>query len=563
MISAQIKKTMHFPYDAQQSLKLRLIIGLIQSLVLYALIQTTEPSQNQVVFLFPVAIVIPLVLIQGIDLVRHQAMQFWVAGLTMFLLGSCYYQQWKQGMFDPMLLLLFMIGLFIGQILVTSAVIEQRFQASYQRQYDLSWKLGIQIILTSLFVSLVWGTIGLGYQLFESVNIHIFSYLCRQSWFVIPVFVFSIVFGIHFTDVKPNIIAHVRSLVLKLFTSLLPLFALMALLFIIGVLMFGSSQLLTKKYLAIILIWLSLWLILLINAAYQDGKKYKSKAKFIQYAAKLAAILLPLLVGIASLSLYLRVSAYGLSNQRILGAAVLIILSQYALGYCIAVFRNGPWLKFIETCNFYTALSIILIVIGILTPIADPSRLMVQNQQHRLLSQQVSQDKMDSQYIYQYGGRYGQNMLNTLSIQLPTIGTKPKGQNFIVHPSNISLPSSFLETKWLNVPNQIPACLEFGFSCHAWRVQIKKIDTIIVTNADEFSKPTLRFWAFEQDQKNQWHPIGQWIMLNNCNQSIQTKLALPIQLVPPSTKMPDLQVAGFQLPFLPYACHSEGLDVRK
>jgi len=557
---------MHFPCCARQALKIRLILGLIQSLVLYALIQLSTQYQEQFVFLFPATIFIPLVIIQGIYQLHQPVMRIWIGCLTVFLLGSCYYQQWKQSQFDPILIVLFMIGLFIGQVLVTSAAIEQRFQASYQRQYDLSWKLAIQIILTALFVSLVWGTIGLGYQLFKLVDIHILSYLCRQSWFLIPVFVFSTVLGIHFTDVKPNIIGQVRSLILRLFTSLLPLFTLMVLLFIIGLLMFGASQIFTQKYLAGILMWLAFWLILLINAAYQDGKTYKSAVKFIQYSSQLGATLLPLLVGIAGLGLYLRVSAYGFSNQRIIGTFVLIILSQYAIGYCIAVFRAGPWLKFIETCNFYTALSIIFIVVALLSPIADPSRLMVQNQQHRFLTQKISPDKIDTRYIYQYGGSYGKAMLNRLSLKLPNHAdnSKSSGHNFLVHPRNDSLPSSFLETKWVNLHNQIPACLAYNFSCHAWRLEIKQTETIILLDADEFNQPSLRFWAFQATRDNQWRPIGQWIVLNNCKKSItQSKLDLPLELLPPSKKMPDLKVAGFQLQFLPFACHSEGLDIGK
>lgn len=548
---------MHFHYPPPQALKIRLILGLVQALILYALIQTTGQYRDQFIFLVPSTIFIPLVLVQGIHQLQHLAMRIWVGCLTLFLLGTCYYQQWKQSMFEPMLNLLFMLGLFIGQILITSAVIEHRFQATYQRQYEISWKLGIQIILTALFVCLVWGTIGLGYQLFKIVDIHILSYLCRQSWFVIPIFVFSTILGIHFTDVKPNIIAHVRSLILKLFTSLLPLFTLLVFLFIIGLLMFDYAQLLNQKYLTATLMWLAFWLILLINAAYQDGKKYKSEVKLIQYVSKFAAILLPFLVGIAGYGLYLRISEYGLSNQRIIGGVILIILSQYALGYCIAVFRPGPWLKFIETCNFYTALSIMLIVVLILTPIADPSRLMVQNQQHRFLSHKISQDKIDSKYIYDYGGRYGKDMLKHLSLKLPynAKNLKPKEPNFTLHPKNTSLPSSFLETKWLNFHNQIPACLEYNLSCHAWRFQIKQTETIILLDANEFSNSSLRFWAFQPNRQNQWHPIGEWIILNNCKKSITAdNLNLPIQFLTPSTKMPDVMIGGVKLHFVPFLC---------
>src|SRR6202012_4132788 len=86
----------------------------------------------------------------------------------------------------------------------------------------------------------------------------------------------------------------------------------------------------------------------------------------------------------------------------------------YAVGYLWAALRKGPWLSAIASVNVATALVVLLVLLALFTPIADPARLSVNDQMARLNAGKVGAAKFDFNYLRFEGARYGKAALEQL-----------------------------------------------------------------------------------------------------------------------------------------------------
>ncbi|WP_262423631.1 DUF4153 domain-containing protein [Brevundimonas denitrificans] len=66
-------------------------------------------------------------------------------------------------------------------------------------------------------------------------------------------------------------------------------------------------------------------LIILINAAYQDGEPDGAPPVVLQWAARIAGVLLVPLIGLALWGLALRIGQHGLTPERIIAAACVLV----------------------------------------------------------------------------------------------------------------------------------------------------------------------------------------------------------------------------------------------
>ncbi|MEZ6023864.1 MAG: DUF4153 domain-containing protein [Hyphomonadaceae bacterium] len=163
----------------------------------------------------------------------------------------------------------------------------------------------------------------------------------------------------------------------------------------------------------------------------------------LRWSTRLAAVLIAPLLALATQALYLRVAQYGWSPERIYAAAALLVGALYALSYLVAAFWR-PWMKLLELGNVATAFVVIVVLIAVFTPIADPARLSVADQMQRLRSGAVSAEAFDLIFLRFESGRYGRDAFDAIRADRST----PEAQALAARADTVALYSSVYQARF-------------------------------------------------------------------------------------------------------------------
>lgn len=499
----------------------RLLIGLLQGIVLYWLYRAGQdhswPATVPILLepLLLVSLMAPVILVSSLGHMAGRRAAMWAATAAAIIAALGVYDAWRRAIAPPAagenvfdglagpLVIVLAVGFFIAHTLVMAGAGERRRIATYPAYFETAWKLAVQLGFSGVFVGAVWAVLWLGASLFMLVKLSFFRELLVQPWFIFPVIAFAYSWAMHVTDVRPAIVRGIRTLLLVLMSWVLPVATLIVGGFLASLVFTGLEPLWATRHAASVLLGAAALLVVVVNAAWQDGGAAVSVPLAIRFSARIAALLLAPTVLIAIYALALRVAEYGWTNDRITAAACLVVASCYAAGYAFAALRRG-WLDKIAGVNIATAFVVLAAMLALFTPIADPARLSVDNQLARLASGKVAADKFDFVYLQFEGARYGRAALAQLkaraaggdaavirkraetAMQLTSprsadavaaAQTAPANlaANVAVWPAGAALPQSFLAANWtLRAGNATyPACLwRAGARCDAYLIDL-------------------------------------------------------------------------------------------
>jgi hypothetical protein len=539
-------------------------IGLIQGVALFALNQASEqiwPATDRLLFaaLFAVAIFVPFLAISGLGNLGWRTFVPWIVVATVVCAGLAAYDVYRDPIVpgngfiqlvlprDPNIARIFPSAvlwlslaamLFIVHTLTVSAAADRRLVASYATHFDVSWKHGVQFVLAVLFLGVFWGLLFLGAELFRLVRIEFFAELMRRKVFWIPVTTLAFSYALHVTDTRVNLVQGARTITLVLLSWLLPLMTLIGAAFIVALIFTGLEPLWSTRRATGILLTAAASLVFLINAAYQDGRPEHRAAAVLRYASVLAAVVLLVLIALAAYGLELRVNQYGFTPQRVGAAACVVVAACYGIGYVVSAARSGAQLRGLEATNVVTSLMIVAALMLLRSPIADPDRISVADQVHRLETGRTSPAQFDFAFLRFRAGRHGMEALQRLAanrqgpeaaaiadragevlvarypmdIKAPTrrIGPEQRAANItVVQPSGTTLPEQFLQQDWSALQDsrfQLPRCLFLEAKCNAAMIdldgdgqpEILLFDSLVQANSG----------AFKSGPDNKWDFIG-------------------------------------------------------
>lgn len=560
----------------------RLATGLVQGLLLYWLYRAAKegfwPADAAYVMapLVLLGLMLPVVLISSMGHMAPRKTALWalVAGAILVLLAL--HDSWRSAGLAQLAVgevsrpernapswNLVCCGagfLYIAHALVMAGAREGRRIASYTSYFEVAWKLAVQLLFSLFFVGALWVVLWMGAGLFDLVKLHFLRDLLRKDWFYVPVICFAWSCAMHITDVRPSIVCGVRTLLLVLSSWLLPVAVLIICVFLCTLPFTGLHALWETRHATSLLLATSAVLIMLINAAFQNGDA--RVALVIRVSARTAALLLLPLAGIAVYALGLRVHDYGWTVDRIVAAACLVVALCYAVGYQWSAHQYDSWLLPIARINVWTSFVVLAVLLALFTPIADPARLSVHNQMARLAKGKITADKLDYIYLRFDGKRYGRAALEQLAAQGNTqaadaLKLKDRWQprrrestpaevatNIAVLPAGAKLPASFLTQKWegSEYPMQ-PACLT---------VAEQKCNAMLGDVDGDGKQDVLLFDAGFYTAYLYAEVSGKWtmrgIMLPNGCPALRQRLKEgQFTLAAPSWKA--LEVAGVQMPF--------------
>jgi hypothetical protein len=378
--------------------------------------------------------------------------------------------------------------LFIAHELVSSADQARRPIAPYGLYFEEAWKRGVQLALSILFAVLFWGILWLGAALLGFIGFDWFSDLLRQEWFAWPLGGIALGAAVHLADVQPKLLASVRNLALGVLAWLLPVITLVGAVFAGSLAVSGLQPLWDTNAATASLLAGCIGFVLLINAAYQDGEDDKPVNPVLAWSVRIASVLLLVFAILAAWSLALRIGQYGLTPERILAGMAVILSLAFGIGYTIAALLPGRWMALLERVNIALAFAKVALFAAILTPIAPPERLSVNDQLARLERGLVDSKTLDWGLLAFQTGRYGKAALERLAKSpdkaiaqtaakalagdvptppfAPMPPQAPKDKPVlsaipVVSPKGARLPESFQATAFLN-PQRTdvrPACL--------------------------------------------------------------------------------------------------------
>jgi len=461
--------------------------------------------------------------------------------------------------------------MYIAHVLVMAGAADKRRIASYDSYFELAWKLAVQLMFSVFFVGALWLVLLMGSGLFSMVKLNFLKHMMEASWFVVPVVCFAWSCAMHITDVRPAIVRGIRSLLLVLLSWILPVAALIVSGFLCALPFTGLEVLWATRHATSLLLAADAVLIVLINAAFQNGRAKAALA--VRVSARVAALLVLPLTAIAIYALGLRVYDYGWTSDRVIAAACLVVASCYALGYAWAAHRYETWLSAIANVNLATAFVVLAVLLALFTPIADPARLSVNNQVARLEKGRTKATAFDFHYLRFEGRRYGQEALARLSqqaagpeaalirelaakalrdtdrwqpgTQVPTVSI---ADNVKVWPSTTRLPASFAAQKWSPMDDQaiLPCLLTRGSNCDALVLDVDGDGKpeVLLFNAGRYTAAPL----YTERADGKWVVAGHLDASGSeCAPLIEKLKAGQYTLVAP--RMKALEVAGQLLQF--------------
>ncbi|MBV6323684.1 DUF4153 domain-containing protein [Duganella violaceipulchra] len=463
------------------------------------------------------------------------------------------------------------VFMYIAHSLVMAGAADKRRIASYDTYFELAWKLAVQLMFSAFFVGALWLVLLMGSGLFSMVKLGFLKQMMEESWFVVPVICFAWSCAMHITDVRPAIVRGIRSLLLVLLSWILPVAALIISGFLCALPFTGLDVLWATRHATSLLLAADAVLIVLINAAFQNG--HAKAALAVRVSARVASLLILPLTAIAIYALGLRVYDYGWTSGRVIAAACLVVASCYALGYAWAAHRYETWLCPIANVNVAAAFVVLAVLLALFTPIADPARLSVNNQMARLEKGRTKAAQFDYHYLRFEGQRYGHEALTRLSQQTTgpdaalirelagkalketnrwqagsQLAAVSITDNVKVWPATTRLPATFAAQKWSPIEDAavLPCLLIRGGSCDALVLDVDGDGKpeVLLFNAGRYSAAPL--YAERAD--------GKWVVAGHldasgseCAPLIEKLKAGQYTLVAP--RMKALEVAGQLLQF--------------
>jgi len=368
---------------------------------------------------------------------------------------------------------------------------------------------------------------------------------------------------VHLADVRVRLTRGLRSVGLILLSWLLPLMTLIAVAFLGALTSTGLAPLWKAGAATGVLLGAITALIVLVNAAYQDGAQDAPVPFVLRWSARATALALVPLAAVAVWGLWLRIGQHGLTPPRIIAAAVAGVAVCYAVGYAWSALRLGRWMRRLEVVNVACAVLILAVILALFTPIADPTRIAVADQTARLESGRTKPADFDFDFLRYHAGRQGARALAALArsknAQIAALAIKardahdqpvfgaaqagklrPLAERITVYPRGAALPADFLAQKW---PAQYDGPCNQP-SCDAFLTDLRGDGSrqILV-----YASNRLAVWA-KSAPDQPWAQVGGF-NTGGCPRFIEALRAGNFQ--PAARQWSDLQVGGRRLMFMP------------
>ena len=268
-----------------------------------------------------------------------------------------------------------------------------------------------------MFVATAWLLLGLWGALFNTIGSKFFGELFTSAGFVYPATAIIASIGAQLAYRSARLLDTVHTQILNLLRWLAPLAGLIVVLFTVTLLpklpalAFSGERAIGAHWL-LLLVAVN---VLLLNAAYQDGREAAPYGPWISNALRLVPPLLVIVAVTALYALIVRWREYGLTVSRFWGLVAAVMACAYSLGYTVCAWWRNTWYRGLGRVNVALGWMLLAGLLLALTAPLAPQRLSATSQQAIALSGASDRTVLGAlAYLRFSGGGYGARALQAL-----------------------------------------------------------------------------------------------------------------------------------------------------
>ena len=401
-----------------------IFIGLLQGALCYLLMTYLVPHNDGWLFYgMPATIAITSALLLTVVSFKQRALWYWMALIFVVVLAMSVWLKWQVEDSDKWrqhevfmfygwrLLLMAMLALpWIQYSLHVS-----REQARYPHFYRQLWLNTLTLLIVFISNGLFWLVLLLWSEMFKLVGIPFFSTLFFDTdWFGYVAFGLITALAVVLARTQSRLVTAVQKLLTFIATGLLPLVALLALMFILTLPFTGLEAISQRVSAAGLMSTLTLLLLLLMAIVREPQKEALPYPGALRYLIKCSLIVAPIYMLIAGWSLWVRIQQYGWTPERLYGVLVVVVLLVWSFGYLASILRRG---RNPLELQGPVILGVSLLALGLLvllsSPVIDAWRISVNSHMGLYHSGKIKPDQV-SLYMLDHSGKPGRAALEAL-----------------------------------------------------------------------------------------------------------------------------------------------------
>ena len=400
------------------------VLAVVQALLLLAFHEMVllewGPFQNiifRTVYL-TIVIAVPAALYLLLDDPRKPRPWWYALGLALALLPLAFYAGSlcapASGVRSEPILVPF--GLTIGGAWFISMMFLQAARTgnlfAYDMLFEAAWHNALSLVMTALFAGVFWLLLALWGALFDVLGISFFEDVFYDRRFVYAAT--GLVGGLGLVIIRSygRTSLVIRRLLHLLAKALLPLLALITLIFLAALPFSGLQPLWETGRAALLLMILLAMMLFFLNGVLQDEPGRLPYPAMLRMFVAAAYVALPVYAGLSAYALSLRVHQYGWTTDRFWAALLIGGLGAYALAYAAAALRRrASWFR---SANIALSLVVLAVLVLVNTPLMNPISFVVADQVERLRRDVSSADENDLRYLRYETGERGYQALRRL-----------------------------------------------------------------------------------------------------------------------------------------------------
>ncbi|WP_284878985.1 DUF4153 domain-containing protein [Citrobacter portucalensis] len=401
-----------------------IFIGLLQGTLCYLLMTYLAPHNDGWLFYgMPATIAITSALLLTVVSFKQRALWYWMALIFVVVLAMSVWLKWQVEDSDKWrqhevfmfygwrLLLMAMLALpWIQYSLHVS-----REQTRYPHFYRQLWLNALTLLIVFVANGLFWLVLLLWSEMFKLVGIPFFSTLFFDTdWFGYVAFGLITALAVVLARTQSRLVTAVQKLLTFIATGLLPLVALLALMFILTLPFTGLEAISQRVSAAGLMSTLTLLLLLLMAIVREPQKEALPYPGALRYLIKCSLIVAPIYMLIAGWSLWVRIQQYGWTPERVYGVLVVVVLLVWSFGYLASILRRG---RNPLELQGPVILGVSLLALGLLvllsSPVIDAWRISVNSHMGLYHSGKIKPDQV-SLFMLDHSGKPGRAALEAL-----------------------------------------------------------------------------------------------------------------------------------------------------
>lgn len=325
-----------------------IFVGLLQGTLCYLLMTYLAPHNDGWLFYgMPATIAITSALLLTVVSFKQRALWYWMALIFIVVLAMSVWLKWQVEDSDKWRQ--HEVFMFYGWRLLLMAMLAlpriqyslhvSREQARYPHFYRQLWLNALTLLIVFVANGLFWLVLLLWSEMFKLVGIPFFSTLFFDTdWFGYVAFGLITALAVVLARTQSRLVTAVQKLLTFIATGLLPLVALLALMFILTLPFTGLEAISQRVSAAGLMSTLTLLLLLLIAIVREPQKEALPYPGALRYLIKCSLIVAPIYMLIAGWSLWVRIQQYGWTPERVYGVLVVVVLLVWSFGYLASIF---------------------------------------------------------------------------------------------------------------------------------------------------------------------------------------------------------------------------------